>query len=205
MDIGHGGFITSRTFGSTPSQVALRATAFVHGLSLGGVAATGKHFPGLGYAATNTDNTRTVVHASATQLNADLLPYRKAIAAGLQMVMISTAAYPSLGVNVPAACSSAVVARLLRRQLGFHGVVVTDALDTPNVSAYWPTPQAVVRSIAAGVDMVLAGGGTGRAANDTSIASYNALVDAVKTGALPRGTVAAAYARVLALKRTLSY
>lgn len=205
MDIGHGGFITSRTFGSTPSQVALRATAFARGLSLGGVAATGKHFPGLGYAWTNTDKTQTIVRATAAQLNADLLPYRKAIAAGLPMVMISTAAYPSLGVNVPAACSSAVVTGLLRRQLGFDGVVVTDALDTADVGAYWPTPQAAVKSIAAGVDMVLAGGGTGRAKNDTSIASYNALVNAAQTGALPRRTVAAAYARVLALKRTLSY
>jgi len=205
LDIGHGGFITSRTFGSTPAQVALRATAFARGLSLGGVAATGKHFPGLGYAPTNTDKTQTVVRASASQLNADLAPYRTAIAAGLPIVMVSTAAYPSLGVKVPAACSRAVVTGLLRGQLGFHGVVVTDALDTADVSAYWPTPQASVRAIGAGVDMVLAGGGTGRAKSDTSIASYDALVNAVKTGTLSRSTVAAAYARVLALKRTLSY
>src|SRR5262249_30843233 len=69
LDIGHGGFITSRTFGSSPSQVALRATAFARGLSLGGVAATGKHFPGLGYAWTNTDKTQTIVRASVSQLN----------------------------------------------------------------------------------------------------------------------------------------
>ena len=205
LDIGHGGFITSRTFGNTPSQVALRTVAFARGLSLGGVAATGKHFPGLGYAWTNTDKTQTIVHATSAQLDADLLPYRKAIAAGLPMVMVSTAAYPALGVNVPAACSSSIVTRLLRRQLGFHGVVVTDALDTADVSAYWPTPQAAVKAIGAGVDMVLAGGGTGRAASDTSIASYNALVNAVKTGSLPRSTVAAAYNRVVALKRTLGY
>jgi len=203
LDIGHGGFITSRTFGSTPSLVATRAGAFAQGLSI--VVATGKHFPGLGYASTNTDNTRTLVHATAAQLNADLLPYRRAIRNGLKMVMVSTAAYPSLGVNVPAACSSTVVTKMLRQQLGFHGVVVTDALDTADVGAYWPTPQAAVRAIAAGVDMVLAGGGTGRASSDTSIASYNALVNAVKTGTLSRQTVAAAYARVLALKRTLSY
>ena len=205
LDIGHGGFITSRTFGSSPAQVAQLAGAFAQGLSVGGAVATGKHFPGLGYAPTNTDNTRTVVQATAKQLNADLLPYRSAIRNGLKMVMVSTAAYPALGVNVPAACSPAVVTRLLRGQLGFHGVVVTDALDTADVSAYWRTPQAAVKAIAAGVDMVLAGGGTGRAKSDTSIASYNGLVNAVKTGALSRRTVAAAYARVVALKRTLSY
>jgi beta-N-acetylhexosaminidase len=204
LDIGRGGFITSRTFGSTPSDVAFRGTAFAHGLALGGVIASGKHFPGLGYAATNTDRAQTIVHATAPQLEADLLPYRKAIAAGLPMVMVSTAIYPSLGVNVPAACAKRIVTGLLRQELGFHGVVVTDALATPNVNAYWPTTTAAVKAIGAGVDMVIAGGGTGRTANKTSEAVYRALVAAVNSGALSRTQVAGSYARVLALKRTLS-
>ena len=205
LDIGRGGFITSRTFGSTPRDVAFRGTAFARGLALGGVAATGKHFPGLGYAWTNTDKARTIVRATASQLNADLEPYRKAIASGLPMVMVSTAVYPSLGVDVPAACSTKVVTQMLRKQLGFRGVVVTDALDTPDVNAYWPTPTAAVKAIGAGVDMVLAGGGTGRTADSTSNAAYRAIVAAAKSGALPRATVAAAYGRVLALKQTLPY
>jgi beta-N-acetylhexosaminidase len=203
LDIGRGGFITSRTFGSTPQDVALRGTAFARGLALGGVIASGKHFPGLGYARTNTDRAQTIVHATAPQLQADLLPYQKAIASGLPMVMVSTAIYPSLGVDIPAACAKRIVTGLLRQQLGFRGVVVTDALATPNVNAYYPTSTAAVKAIGAGVDMVIAGGGTGRTANRTSEAVYAALVDAANRGTLSRSTVSAAYARVLALKRTL--
>jgi beta-N-acetylhexosaminidase len=205
LDVGRGGFITSRTFGSTPRDVAFRGTAFARGLALGGVAASGKHFPGLGYALTNTDRSRTIVRATASQLDADLEPYRKAIAAGLPMVMVATAIYPALSVDVPAACATKIVTQLLRGRLGFRGVVVTDALDTPDVNAYWPTPEAAVKATGAGVDMVLAGGGTGRTADRTSIAAYGAILAAVKSGELSRARVAAAYERVLALKRTLTY
>ena len=201
LDVAHGGFITARAFGDDPAVVATRAVAFARGLALGGVAATAKHFPGLGYAQKNTDNARASIGASASKLNADLLPYRRAIAAGIPMVMMSTAAYPKLGIKVPAACSPAAVTGLLRERLGFRGVVLTDTLYSPAVTAYRPTPQAAVAALAAGVDIVLPGGSS-RTADATSEAVYGAIVTAVKTGALSRQTVAAAYARVLALKRS---
>ncbi len=202
LDVGHGGFIASRTFGGLPGNVAARAVAFAHGLALGGVVATGKHFPGLGYAKTNTDTARTVIRASARKLNADLFPYRRAIATGLPLVMVSTALYPALDIDVPAACSEAAVTGLLRGQLGFRGVVVTDALDTPAVNAYRPTSEAALQAIGAGVDIVLPGGSS-RTANRTSEGVYRAILAAATSGALPRSTVAAAYARVMALKRSL--
>ena len=202
LDIGHGGFITSRSFGDTPVDVATRATAFAHGLALGGVVATAKHFPGLGYAPANTDKARAIIRASAPQLNADLLPYKRAITAGVPMIMVSTALYPKFGIHVPAACSPTAVTQLLRGRLGFRGVVVTDTLYSPAVNAYKPTPEAAVAAIAAGVDIVLPGGST-RTADVTSEAAYRAIVAGVRSGALPRSTVAAAYARVLALKRSL--
>ena len=202
LDVGHGGFIASRAFGETPGEVATRAVAFARGLALGGVVATAKHFPGLGYARANTDNARAIIRASAPQLNADLLPYKRAIAAGLPMIMVSTALYPKFGIHVPAACSPTAVTQLLRERLGFRGVVVTDTLYSPAVSAYKPTPQAAVAAIAAGVDIVLPGGST-KTADAVSEASYRAIVAAVKSGALPQSTVAAAYTRVLALKRSL--
>src|SRR3954451_3919157 len=202
LDVGHAGFIASRTFGNLPGNVAARAIAFARGLALGGVVATAKHFPGLGYARTNTDAARTVIRASVRKLNADLFPYRRAIAAGLPMVMVSTALYPALGIDVPAACSEAAVTGLLRDRLGFRGVVVTDALDTPAVNAYRPTAEAAVEAIGAGVDMVLPGGSS-RTADSTSEAVYRAIIAAARSGALPRATLAAAYARVLKLKRSL--
>jgi beta-N-acetylhexosaminidase len=202
LDVGRGGFITDRTFGSTPEQVANRAVAFARGLSSGGVIATGKHFPGLGYAKTNTDNESTIVRATAPELTADLLPYQRAIADGLKMVLVSTAVYPSLGDQLPAACSSRVVTGVLRRKLGFDGVVITDDLQTPGVNHFLSTTDAGVRAIGAGVDMVLAAGlPTG--ADRTSKAVYSALLVAAKRGTLSRSRVAEAYAHVLALKREL--
>ncbi len=202
LDVGHRGFIAPRTFGNTPADVATRAIAFAHGLALGGVAATAKHFPGLGYALENTDHARAIISASAPKLNADLLPYRRAIAAGLPMVMVSTALYPKFGIHVPAACSPTAVTQLLRERLGFRGVIVTDTLYSPAVTAYKPTPQAAVAAIAAGVDIVLPGGST-KTSDAMSKGSYRAIVAAVRKGALRQSTVTAAYARVAALKRSL--
>jgi beta-N-acetylhexosaminidase len=202
LDVGRGGFITDRTFGTTPEQVANRGVAFAQGLSSGGVIATGKHFPGLGYAGSNTDNEPTTVRATGPQLTADLLPYQRAIADGLKIVLVSTAAYPGLGDELPAACSKRVVTDLLRQKMGFHGVVITDDLHTPGVNHFLSTTEAGVKAIGAGVDMVLAAGLPGQA-DHTSKAVYSALVAAAKRGTLSRRRVAVAYARVLALKRTL--
>jgi len=193
LDVGHGGFITPRTFGPDAADVANRATAFAQGLAQGGVLATGKHFPGLGYAPVNTDNGASIVSASRVALLTDLMPYQRAIAAGLPIVMVSTAVYPRLGAEIPAACARRIVGGLLRGELGFQGLVITDDLNTPGIQHYFSTPDAAVRAIGAGVDMVIATGSSGTAV-------YSALATAVRSGQLPAGVVAAAYARVLALK-----
>jgi beta-N-acetylhexosaminidase len=193
LDVGHGGFITPRTFGTNAADVADRATAFAQGLAQGGALATGKHFPGLGYAPVNTDNGASIVSASRAALLTDLLPYQRAIAAGLPIVMVSTAVYPRLGAEIPAACARRIVGGLLRGQLGFQGLVITDDLNTPGIQHYFSTPDAAVRAIGAGVDMVIATGASGTAV-------YSALATAVRSGQLPASVVAAAYARVLALK-----
>jgi beta-N-acetylhexosaminidase len=193
LDVGHGGFITPRTFGATAADVADRATAFAQGLAQGGVLATGKHFPGLGYAPVNTDNGASIVSASRAALLTDLLPYQRGIAAGLPIVMVSTAVYPRLGAEIPAACARRIVGGLLRGQLGFQGLVITDDLNTPGIQHYFSTTDAAVRAIGAGVDVVIATGSSGTAV-------YSALATAARNGQLPASVVAAAYARVLALK-----
>jgi len=125
----------------------------------GGVAATAKHFPGLGAARQNTDD--RVVSVRATPLG----PFRSAINAGAKLVMVSSAAYPKLDRSgMPAVFSHTIVSGLLRRSLGFRGVVVTDALDAPAAAR---TPNAPVRALAAGVDLLLYTSGSsarGRAA-----------------------------------------
>jgi beta-N-acetylhexosaminidase len=205
LDVGRGGFITPRAFGLTPRTVAARGAAFAAGLARGGILATAKHFPGLGYALITTDKSATTITASVAQLNADWVPFTAAIDKGVPLVMLSTAVYPALGSKLPAAVSKTVVADL--RRLGFDGAIVTDALDSPAVHAFMTTSEAAVRAIAAGVDLVLtAGGGATAAATDgPSIAAFDALVAAARTGKLSRATLQAAYDRVLALKHDLGY
>jgi beta-N-acetylhexosaminidase len=90
-----GAFIGTRSFGGDPSLVASRATAFATGLQDAGVAATAKHFPGLGSATVNTDLKPSVVSASASSLRAQLKPFQRAIDAGIRMVMVGSAIYPA--------------------------------------------------------------------------------------------------------------
>jgi beta-N-acetylhexosaminidase len=204
-DVGRGGFITPRTFGATPATVAARCSAFARGLALGRVAATAKHFPGLGYAATTTDTGAITVTASRAKLLADLAPFRAAIAWHIPLVMVSTAVYPALGPAVPAATSKPIVQGILRGQLGYGGVVITDALDTPAVARYYRTGVASVRALQAGADAVIAAGVTPTDADAASTAAYNAELTAAKAGTLSRTTLMASYQRILALKQSLPH
>jgi beta-N-acetylhexosaminidase len=203
LDVGRGGFITPRTFGSTPRAVAARGPAFAVGLARGHVLATAKHFPGLGYATLDTDSTVVKVTATAAQIRGDWTPFATAIRKRLPVVMMSTAIYPALGSTQPAALSPNIVGDL--RRLGFKGVVVTDALHTPAINRLMSTTQAAVEAVEAGGDLVMAAGPSSDYPNTdgVSIPAFNALVAAAKDGSLPRSTLSAAYARVLELKRVL--
>jgi beta-N-acetylhexosaminidase len=204
-DVGRGGFITPRAFGATPAAVAARCPAFAQGLAQGGVGATAKHFPGLGYAATTTDTGAITVTASHARLEADLLPFKAAVAAHVPLVMVSTAVYTALDRTAPAALSKPIVQGLLRESLGFHGVVITDALDTPAVARYASTGQAAVRALAAGADEVIAAGDTPTDADAVSTAAYNAVLAAARSGTLPRAQLQASYRRILTLKQSLAH
>ena len=204
LDVGRGGFITPRTFGSTPTAVATRGGAFARGLSSGGLVATAKHFPGLGYATTTTDAGSVAVHAPLRALLADLLPFRAAISGGIPMVMISTAVYPALGVTLPAVTSRSVVTGLLRTTLRFRGVVITDALSTRAVTRYYSPSTAAVLAVRSGVDLVLAAGTTSQGADATSKAAYSAVLAAVHQGRVSAQTVASAYVRIVRLKQRFS-
>jgi beta-N-acetylhexosaminidase len=148
-------FLGSRAFSRSASVNARLAAAFVDGLQSGGVAATAKHFPGLGEARANTDLAAVTVTARKWKLTRGLLPFRSAIAAGVRLVMVSSAAYPALDPSAtPAVFSPAILQDLLRDELGFEGVVVTDALDAPAAAR---VPHAATRSVAAGADLLLFG------------------------------------------------
>jgi beta-N-acetylhexosaminidase len=189
---------TGRTFGRAPGRVAGAAVAFAAGLRDAGVAATAKHFPGLGTATRSTDEAPARLTVGAAVLRrVDLRPFRALVAHDVPLVMLGTATYPALDRARPAALSRRVATGLLRGELGFRGVTVTDALDTPALAPSGGTGAVAVRAAGAGSDMLLH---TGYGAGTASAA---ALARAVRTGALPRAEAEAAVSRILALRSRL--
>lgn len=184
-----------RTFATSADDVAIAATAFARGLAGARVAAAVKHFPGIGRATRNTDRAAVSLPATAAALGrTDILPFRRAIAAGTPMVMISNAAYPALDAK-PAPWSPKIQA-LLRNELGFKGVTITDALD--GAAATRGRTVAAVASLAAqaGIDLLLL---TGTEAS--SAAAYERVVRTAEQGRIPVAALRASYVRILTLKR----
>lgn len=188
---------TERGFGSTAAQVSATAVPFATALQHGGVAATGKHFPGLGAAAENTDIAVQRIHLSMRTLRqVDEAPYRPFIAAGGEMVMLSTAIYPALAPQ-PAAFSRRIATGELRRRLGFEGVSITDALNTVAVRAFGGPARAGVAAARAGADLLLF------AELGPAEEARRALVTALRSGRLDRLEFEAAAQRVLSLRTRL--
>ena len=193
-------FISSRAFSGSASLVAARGVAFAEGVLAAGVAATAKHFPGLGRLTESTDYAPATVAATRVELARDLLPFKKAIAAGVPAIMVGTAIYPAYGDDLPAACSPAIVRKLLRQALHFRGVVISDDVDTAGVWGRIPPPEATVQAVHAGVDMVYIAGVNGSGGDAIGEEAFTALLRAAKDGRLSHATLAASYARIAALK-----
>jgi beta-N-acetylhexosaminidase len=158
------------------------------------VAATAKHFPGLGGSATNTDDAPATVN---TPLRRDLVPFRAAIDEAVPLVMLSHASYPAVDPRRIASQSRAVVTGLLRKRLGFDGVIVTDSMEAQAVIARSGVADAAERSIRAGADLILM---TGSASwNDV----FPRLLAEARRDPAFRARIRESAARVLALKRTL--
>lgn len=188
---------TDRGFGSTAGEVAAAAVSFAAALQAGGVAATGKHFPGLGSARLNTDDAVQRIGLSKGALREiDEAPYRTFVAAGGEMVMLSTAIYPAFS-GRPAAFSGAIATGELRRRLDFEGVSITDALDTVAVHAFGNTPKAARAAAAAGADLLL------YTDPKEAAQAHQALVAGLRTGKLSRSSFEEAAGRVLRLRHRL--
>ena len=186
-----------RGFGSTAAQVAATAVPFSAALQAGGVAATGKHFPGLGDARVSTDDAVQRIGLSKRTLSqVDEAPYRSFVAAGGDIVMLSTAIYPALA-NRPAAFAPAIATGELRQRLGFEGVSVTDALDTVAVHAFGGTSKVARAAAAAGADLLLY---TDPA---EAAAAHRALVQGLRSGTLPRSSFEDSVSRILGLRHRL--
>jgi beta-N-acetylhexosaminidase len=186
-----------RTFGSDPKSVARHVVAAVEGLHDGGVAAAAKHFPGLGRAAVDSHEALPSVDRGLDDLRAcELAPFRAAIGAGVDIVMSGHLAVPRLDASGdPATLSRAVLTGLLRDELGFGGVVCTDDLEMQAVAARLPLPDAAVRAVAAGADLVLFSRSL-----DAARAAHAALRDAVLAGILDPAAVEASLERIARLR-----
>jgi beta-N-acetylhexosaminidase len=201
LDVGRpGGVIaeTERSFGSTAARVAATAIPFAEALQGGDVVATGKHFPGFGAARENTDFSVERIDIAKRELRAvDEKPYEAFVAAGGKMVMLSTAIYPAFS-DDPAAFTRAIATGELRGRLGFRGVTITDALETPAVEQFGSTGKAAVAGARAGDDLLLyAELGPARTA-------WAALVKELRSGALERQRFEQAVERVLGLRAALA-
>jgi beta-N-acetylhexosaminidase len=189
-------FLGSRAFSRSRSWNAQLARAFVTGLQTGGIAGTAKHFPGLGLAGGNTDHGRIVIGAAAWKLRQGLLPFKSAIAAGVKLVMVSTAVYPKLDPAArPAAFSSAIINGVLRGQLGFEGVTVTDSLTAPAADRI---PHTATRAMLAGSDLLIFG------AESASERGYATLLKDAASSPRLEARLTQAAARIRALKAWLA-
>lgn len=182
-----------RSFGNRAGTVATYAGAFLRGLHAGGIMGTGKHFPGVGTATVDTDYRLERLTLSGAALTRSLFPYRQLIRDHLDAVMLATAAYPRLDPSGRPAALSAPIQAILRRTLGFDGLTITDALESPTGLSVDATAVVAARS---GADVLLyTGDGDG---------AYRALLRAARSGKLDRAAVAAEYRRVIEVKRRLT-
>ena len=189
---------TGRTWSSSAAVTSELANAFASGLERGGTVAVMKHFPGLGFADLNTDSHVEAIAAARAQLAPGLAPYRRAIARRIPMIMLSNAVYTAYDGGNAAGWSAAVGVKLLRGELGFRGVTITDSLDGAAHARGTSVVPLALRAARAGTDMILV---TGSEATSQSV--YAALLAAARSGELARAQLEASYGRIRALKRTL--
>ncbi|MCW3817498.1 glycoside hydrolase family 3 protein [Micromonospora sp. DR5-3] len=184
-----------RSFGADPALVARHTAAWVRGLQAGGVAACAKHFPGHGDTHVDSHHDLPRIDGDRARLDAvELVPFRAAVAAGAQAVMTGHLLVPALDPQLPATLSPRILSGLLRDELGFQGVVVTDAVEMRAVADRYGFAGAAVRALAAGADAICVGGERATEAAATEL--RDAIVAAVVAGELPEERLAEAAKRV---------
>jgi beta-N-acetylhexosaminidase len=193
LDVAHSSSVfiwqQERSYSMNPQTVTAAGSAFMYGLNFARVAATAKHFPGLGGVALDTDSYRQSVQLTS----ADLVPFSKLIGELVPAIMTSLATYTNYDPHYPAALSPRIVTGLLRDQLHYQGVVITDNLPG---STGLSVGQAAIAAEQAGDDIILASTSEKDGAD-----AYNALLSAAEHGQLTAAQVNAAYQLIIALKQ----
>ncbi|OGS10969.1 MAG: hypothetical protein A2285_06340 [Elusimicrobia bacterium RIFOXYA12_FULL_57_11] len=184
-----------RSLGSNPAKTALLGAAIINGLKAGGVIAVAKHFPGHGAASEDSHKTLPEILLSTAELSAThLVPFKKAIELGVPGMMTVHILFPALDAGNPATLSPAVLDGLLKKELGYGGLVITDSLDMGAITRRMPIHKAAAASLRAGADILLIGKGDFKAA----VAEIAAQV---RGGSIAQARLDDAYAKALAAKR----
>jgi beta-N-acetylhexosaminidase len=192
--------INTRSFGEDPQQVGDLVAAYIRGAHQGGMLVTAKHFPGHGDTATDSHLGLAQVTGDRARLNAvELPPFRRAIEAGVDAVMVAHVTVPALDAepNRVATTSKPVVSGLLKEEMGFKGIVVTDALDMAGLTRLYAKDigRAAVESFQSGNDMLLI--------PPDLDASYRAVLQAVRSGEIDRQRLDQSVRKILELKASL--
>ncbi len=184
-----------RSLGSDPAEASRLGGAIINGLKAAGVIAVGKHFPGHGAAEQDSHKTLPEISISTAELQAThLVPFKKAVELGIPAIMTAHIRYPALDKKNPATLSRAVLAGLLKRDLRFKGLVVTDSLDMRAITSRMPVSKAAAAALKAGADILLIGTGDPGAA-------VREIAAQVRSGAINEARLDDAYGKVQNAKR----
>jgi beta-N-acetylhexosaminidase len=198
VDVGleTGSALGARVYSDDPEAVARFAEATVRAYRKGRLFSSAGHFPGLGGADQSTEEGPASVGLGPEELrDRDLVPFEAAIEAGVPGIVVSHALYPINDFTAPASLSREVVTDLLRDELGFKGTAITDDLADPAITTSYSVPDAAIAALRAGADVLFISGPAG-----DQQAAYDAVLRAVKRGAIPRARLEQALGRILLAK-----
>jgi beta-N-acetylhexosaminidase len=190
--------INTRSFGEDPTTVALLGSAFIRGIEENGALATGKHFPGHGDTDTDSHLGLPIIRADRTRLDSmELRPFRSAVDAGMSAIMTAHIAVPALngGNGDPSTLSRPVLTGLLREEMGFHGLVFTDAMDMGAIDRGFGREEATIRAVEAGADVILM--------PPSPESAIEAIVRAVDGGRIPEERIDSSVLRLLRAKERM--
>jgi beta-N-acetylhexosaminidase len=185
-----------RSFSDDPETCAKHVVALLKGFQDGNIAATAKHFPGRGDSFTDAHDVLEVIKASKKRMQeVELVPFKAAIDAGVKAIMTGHSVYPAYDDKYPTTLSEKILTGLLREELGFNGVIVSDAIGMAAILKKWPLPQACAMAIKAGCDTILL-----KADDESRSQCFFGVLEAVRTGFLSEDRLDEAVTHLLNMK-----
>lgn len=185
-----------RSFSDDPETCARHAVALLKGFQDGGIAATAKHFPGRGDSTTDAHDVLDVIRADKERMReVELVPFKAAIDAGVKAIMTGHSVYPAYDDKFPATLSERLLTGLLREELGFDGVIVSDAIGMAAILKQWPLPRACALAIKAGCDTLLL-----KADDESRSQCFFGIKQAVESGELSEKRIDESVTRLLRMK-----